>query len=146
MNDGGLFENHFHEIYPPELELKKEHGNDHASFLDLSISLREQQFDVKLFDKRDAFPFDIVRMPQRHSNIPSRIFYSAIGAEVLRIGRTSSNAVSFIESSKKLLARMFKQGASKETVTKTIKRTYSRHEVLKQFATNASALANQLLS
>ena len=85
-------------------------------------------------------------MPQRHSNIPSRIFYSAIGAEVLRIGRTSSNAVSFIESSKKLLARMFKQGASKETVTKTIKRTYGRHEVLKQFATNASALANQLLS
>ena len=146
MNDGGLFENHFHEIYPPELELKKEHGNDHASFLDLSISLREQQFDVKLFDKRDAFPFDIVRMPQRHSNIPSRIFYSAIGAEVLRIGRTSSNAVSFIESSKKLLARMFKQGASKETVTKTIKRTYGRHEVLKQFATNASALANQLLN
>ena len=40
---------------------------------------------------------------------------------------------------------MFKQGASKETVTKTIKRTYGRHEVLKQFATNASALANQLL-
>ena len=31
MNDGGEFERHFKEIYPPELELKKEHGNDSAS-------------------------------------------------------------------------------------------------------------------
>ena len=146
MNDCGLFESHFHEIYPSELELKKEHGNDNASFLDLSIHLREQHFEVRLFDKRDAFPFDIVRMPQRHSNIPSRIFYSSIGAEVLRIGRTSSNVISFIESSKKLLDRMFRQGATKERVIKTIKRSYGRHEVLKQFATNASALAHQLVN
>ena len=145
MNDDGLFESHFHEIYPPELELKKEHGNDNASFLDLDISLRKQAFDVKLFDKRDAFPFDIVRMPQRQSNIPSRIFYSSIGAEILRIGRTSSNVVSFIESSKKLLDRMFTQGANKVKVALTIKRAFGRHDVLKQFATNASVLAHKLL-
>ena len=41
---------------------------------------------------------------------------------------------------------MFRQGATKERVIKTIKRSYGRHEVLKQFATNASALAHQLVN
>ena len=85
MNDGGEFEKHFLEIYPPELELKKEHGNESASFLDLQINLHQNKFNINLYDKRDAFPFQIVRMPHKSSNIPSRFFYSSIGAEVLRI-------------------------------------------------------------
>ena len=145
MNDGGLFEQNFKEIYPPELELKKEHGNESASFLDLDITLKDQQFNVKLFDKRDAFPFDIVRMPHRNSNIPSRIFYSSIGAEILRIARTSSNCKSFQESSKKLLSRMFKQGAIKERVIKTLKRAFGRHDILKEFAGTASLFADTLV-
>ena len=90
INDDGEFENCFSDIYPKELELKKEHGGDSVSFLDLSISIKGRSFVTSLYDKRDNFPFSIVRMPYKSSNIPSKIFYSSIGAEILRIGRAST--------------------------------------------------------
>ena len=58
------------------------------------------------FDKRDSFPFSIVRMPDKSSNVPSNIVYSAIGAESLRIARASNNSESFSKAVKPLFARM----------------------------------------
>ena len=85
-------------------------------------------------------------MPHHKSNILSQIFYSSIGAEILRIARTSSDCKSFTESSKKLLGRMFRQGAIKEKVIKTLKRAYGRHDILKKFDRTASLLANKLVN
>ena len=58
------------------------------------------------FDKRDSFPFSIVRMPDKSSNVPSNIVYSAIGAEPLRIARANNNSESFSKAVKPLFARM----------------------------------------
>ena len=78
INDNGEFERCYSEIYPPELELgKKNVGYNQGTFLDLKIEIREEKFLISLYDKRDNFPFSIVRMPYLDSNIPSRIFYSA---------------------------------------------------------------------
>ena len=44
------------------------------SFLNLDISVVDRRFIYKLFDKRDEFPFFIVRMPHMDSNIPKSIF------------------------------------------------------------------------
>ena len=96
INDGGEFESCFKDIQPPELELKKEHGGESVSFLDLKINIKGQMFDTSLFDKRDDFPFDIVRMPYKSSNIPSKIFYSSLGAKILRIGRATMSTTAFI--------------------------------------------------
>ena len=61
LNDNNEFGNIFQQIYPPSLVLNKENSNDQsATFLDLSISIHDSQFDYKLYDKRNAFPFDIV--------------------------------------------------------------------------------------
>ena len=53
----------YKEIYPKELELKVEHHGNHATFLDFDITIKSNIFVYKLFDKRDKFPFFIVRMP-----------------------------------------------------------------------------------
>ena len=45
-----------------------------SSYLDLQIDVDDKQFDFKLFDKRDAFPFSVVRMPHLQSNMPSKMF------------------------------------------------------------------------
>ena len=63
--------------------------------MDLNIKIKDGKFQFGLFDKRDSFPFSIVRMPDKSSNVPSSIVYSAIGAESLRIARTSNNPESF---------------------------------------------------
>ena len=47
---------------------------EHAAFLDLDITV-EGIFAYKLFDKRDKFPFFIVRMPYLSNIIPSFLYY-----------------------------------------------------------------------
>ena len=89
INDGNLFQTVYSDIYPEELELKLEHSGNHATFLNLDINITEGKFIYKLFDKRDAFPFSIVRMPFMDSNIPESIFYSAPVGEFLRIARST---------------------------------------------------------
>ena len=145
INDGGLFEKHFREIYPPELELKKEHGDDRATFLDLDIQIAEKEFSTCLFDKRDAFPFSIVRMPYRKSNIPTNMFYATLGSEILRIGRTTSHKDDFLRSASSLLKRMKDQGSNNESVGKILRKMYGRHDTLHKFATNARTFTNLLM-
>ena len=65
----------------------------------------------KLFDKHDAFPFFIVRMPYNDSNIPKLIFYSAFVGEFFRIARSSLLYKDFNEKAMELLNRMKGQGA-----------------------------------
>ena len=74
LDDGGEFGRSFREIYPSELELKCEHEGSHATFLDLDINIVDGKFVYKLFDKRNAFPFFIVRMPDYSGNIPAHVF------------------------------------------------------------------------
>ena len=68
-------------------------------------------FVYKLFDKRDAFPFSIVRMPFLSSNIPYNIFYNTILSEILRIARCSLLYKDFIVKARELCQRMRNQGA-----------------------------------
>ena len=106
INDGEVFENHCLEIYPTELELKKENAiNSETTFLELNILKSGQSFHTKLYDKRDAFGFHISRLPFKDSNIPNRMFYSTACAEVLRICRATSNLNDTIESVKALTSR-----------------------------------------
>ena len=93
---------------PPELQVKVEHSGTHFTFLNLDI--KDGVFIYKLFDKCDAFPFFIVRMPYIDSNIPKSIFYSALVGEFLRIARSSFLYKGFYEKVMELLNRMKSQG------------------------------------
>ena len=145
INDGDEFSKHFKEIYPPELELNLEHAGDQVTFLDLQITNQTGHLDTKLFDKRDNFPFSIVRLPFCSSNIPSNMFYASIGAEILRIGRVSSSSENFLFATKNLINRVKKQGANTFRLNKILKKTYGRQQLLRQFATNAFEFANTIL-
>lgn len=129
LNDGGLFERHHKNIYPEEMELKKENdGSMNASFLDLDLSIVNSQFSLKLFDKRDAFPFNIVRMPYISSNIPSTIFFSTITSELLRIAICSTGKNDFVHTAQILMVRMIKQGASNRMrLTRSLRRLFGNH-------------------
>ena len=63
QENGGEFESNYSNIYPEELRLSEENIDKHeASFLDLNIKIKDGKFHFGLFDKRDSFPFSIVRM------------------------------------------------------------------------------------
>ena len=67
------------------------------------------KFQVGLFDKRDSFPFSIMRIADKSRNVPSNIVYSAIDVESLRITRTNNNPDSFFIAIKSLVVCMSKQ-------------------------------------
>jgi len=128
INDNMIFQQSFKDIYPVEMVLGRENkDNFSASFLDLDITIIDHKFRVGLFDKRDAFPFTIVRMPHKSSNIPSAMFYSSFGAELLRVSRASNNTNQFTNSIKPLVSRMIKQGANFDKLSKITKKFYNRH-------------------
>jgi len=145
INDDGEFEKCHKNIYPSELELKKENGNSNVSFLDLSIDIKGRFFETSLYDKRDSFPFSIVRMPYKCSNMPAKIFKATIGGEILRIGRACSTNESFLKSTKTVLQRMIRQGAHVKDLTKILKKTFGRHDELKRFAVNSVEFVSSLL-
>ena len=79
-------------------------------FLDLGIKIKQKKFHFGLFDKRDLFPFSIDIIPDKSSNIPSSILYSATGTKLLRIARASNNRKSFSTAIKALTGGMSRQG------------------------------------
>ena len=148
INDMGEFDQFYQEIYPSELELKKETICDKkASFLDLAIDIEDGKFKTKLYDKRDAFPFDIVRMPFRSSNIPSKMFFSSFGAEILRISKATSSLDVFVHTSRTLIKRMNKQGAYNAQLISTIQKTIIRHKLhFEKFMVQTDLLIQSLFS
>ena len=128
INDNGEFEKCYSDIYPPELELKKENvGYTEGTFLDLMINIRDDKFVISLYDKRNTFPFSIVRMPYLESNIPSKMFYSAFGSEILRFARNTSDFNLFKVNTKCLVERMLKQGGKNSILNNVLRKLFGRH-------------------
>ena len=146
INDNEEFLKSFKDIYPPELQLNLEHSGDQVSFLDLDITKKDGHFSTKLFDKRDDFPFSIVRLPFSSSNIPTNMFYACVSAEILRIGRVSNSVDNFIAASKILIKRMKKQGASNIKLEKVLKKSFGRQQTLRQFGKNAADFVSKILT
>ena len=134
INDGGDFSSSFNKIYPQDLSLKVEHEGTHATFLDLDITIKDGIFVYKLFDKRDKFPFFIIRMPHLSSNIPSSIFYGSVFSEFLRIARCTLIFEDFIPRASELYSRMRSQGGDSRSILKQIKKALLRYpDVFKKY-------------
>ena len=105
----GEFERNFREMYLSELELgkKKILGYAVGSFLELTTTIKDKNFYAKLFDKKDNFPFSIVRMSYLDSNVPLKMYYSLFGAEILKSVRTTNDATIFQRKSEILINQTF---------------------------------------
>ena len=144
MNDGGEFGRVFKDIYPDELDLKVEHDGDSASFLHLDIRVEDNQFVYRLYDKRDAFPFSIVRMPYLSSNIPKKIFYSALVGEFLRIARATLYLSDFEPKALDLVKRMVNQGGNRNCIERYLLKIIKRHpNSFSQFRTRPEDLVQK---
>ena len=125
----------------PELVLiKRKFINLKASFLDLNIIVKHTKFQTDVYDKRDAFPFFIVRMPYRDSNIPTRMFYEAVRSEILHIVRTKSSKEMFQKLITILLTRMYRQGCENIQLKIRMDRLFAkRFEIFATFRSNAKS-------
>ena len=145
INDSNAFSESYKDIYPVELELKYEHTGNYAIFLELDISIVDGVFVYKLFDKRDAFPFFIVRMPDLGGNIPSHVFYGSVFSEFLRIARATLKYTDFVPRAQELYKRMMGQGASHTVLLKQIDKLLVRHpDAFLSFNTESTTIKNDI--
>ena len=137
MNDSGEFVKSYLDIYPPELELEKENkdnDNDSAFFIDIEIHVDDNQFHLGLYDKRDSFPISVIQISYLSSNMPSKIFYTSIAAEILRIGRSCTNRQVFHHKSSILIMRATRQGTKSAKLTKVLNKDFFlNHEITKRY-------------
>ena len=68
-------------------------------------------------------------MPDKSSNVPSCIVYSAIVAESLRIARASNNPESFSTAIRPLIAGMSNQEVSIGKINNFILKSFNKHQV-----------------
>ena len=113
----------FIHIYPKELEPKFECQGNNVSFLNLDIKT-DRVFVGKLSDKKDQYPFFILRMSHLSSNIPSLIFYGSIFLELLRVARYTRRTNDFIPRTYDLFIGMIAQGGNRATLTKQLKNAF----------------------
>ena len=131
VNDDNEFEKNKGDIYPKYLELKKENeGHLQASYLDTEVKITNNQFSIKLYDKRDDFNFKIVRLPFLSNNMPSRIFFSSYSSELLRIARCTTEKDDFLASCTSLIERMWDQGARSQLqrVRSSMHKVFCKHK------------------
>ena len=84
LNNAGLFDNNRGDIYPQSLKLNKKNiDDDEATFLNLSIKVKYKVFHASLYDKGDAFPFNIVNFHNLLDNIPKKTSYGVFISQVL---------------------------------------------------------------
>ena len=88
INGGDVMDKYTMNIYPPELNFKKENNNDQmASFLCLFLTIENEKLRYTLYDKRDDFPFEIVNYPNLSGNIYSSNAYGVLIGQLLRISQ-----------------------------------------------------------
>ena len=70
------FKQFLKDIYPEELVVSEtSESRNVVSYLDLLIEISNADFVCSVFDKRDAFDFDIVNFPDLSGNIPKAPAY-----------------------------------------------------------------------
>ena len=116
INDGG-FSFSYKYIYPKLL------NKEHVLFSDLDITIENDIFLYKLFDKKDKFPFFIVRMPVLPRNIPSSIYYDSIFSVLLRIGRFTLRVKDLVPKASQLYTKMEPQGRNMVIILRKIKQS-----------------------
>ena len=105
-----------------------------------------KEFIYKLFDKRDEFPFSVVRMPYKDSNIPSYIFYGTIMSEIVRIARSTLLLDDFIPRLGALFKRMLIQGADSWKILCQCKKAIVNHsDAFEKFASRLEIIIDKLL-
>ena len=127
MNDKGHFNDNHVNIYPDVLTLNKTNTSDiDTNYLDMNISIINNKFEYKLYDKRNDFDFKVISLPNLKSNIPINASHSVIYSQIVRYFNATNNLSEFLNSVDNLKSKMVCQNFSKRGVIKQINKFMSR--------------------
>jgi hypothetical protein len=127
-NDNGMFENHFHEIYDPELNIKRINDNVQAAdILDISVSCSGNKSHTTVYDKRRSFKFKCMRLPHVNSLISSATKVNVMKGQLLRIARICNTRTAFERQLQILYEDLRSRGYDHPIIMRSFSNMYNKH-------------------
>ena len=88
----------------------------------MTITVKDDILCLDLFDKRDEFPFQVIRFPHMDSSIPICIPYGVFTGGLYRRYRICSSPESFIRRSVELALLLVTKGCSRRRIWRLFRR------------------------
>ena len=99
--------------------------------MDLDITLEENRFITKIYNKVDDFDFEVVSFPFPASNMSDHITYNSFYSQLVRFSSVCSKFNDFDIRSRNLLESLIDRGFSKYKLKNSfIKFALNHHDVL----------------
>ena len=129
VNSDGVFGQHVGNIYPASLTLNKENEEDSsANVLDLKVDIIDGKFKVKVYDKRDDFPFHIVQFSGKGSNVPRSTVLGVFLSQIIRYFRICSDIGDFADRLTNIVDKFVDLGLKKELLKSRFKSISKKHD------------------
>ena len=109
FNDDNYFEQHWKDIYPPEMLLEKTNTGNTCTYLDLAIAIALGILTYRSYDKRNDFNFDIINYPDLNSNVPRNPSYGVFTSQLVRFCDVNNQRDNFLTDIKLLTQKLIKQ-------------------------------------
>jgi hypothetical protein len=132
-NNDGLMDDVMTDIYPKELLLVPDDSDGLSTpFLDLQLVVKNGVVSTSIFDKRDAFDFQIINFPTLTGNIPIKSSYGVFICEAVRYARACTYFVDFKTRILILVKKLRTQYFSDKLLKKTYLKFCNSHILLVQ--------------
>ena len=112
LNDNGYFNSIIEKIYPRQLELNATASStQHSTYLDMyiNISIVDDKFVQKIYDKRNDFCFNVISLPNLSSIVPIKPTYGVFYSQLVRIFNVNNNVSDFVDCVKTLMKKLHHQ-------------------------------------
>ena len=148
LNSDDEFDSNRKYIYPESLKLNKENATDtSATFLDLEITVVNKTFKTKLYDKRDAFNFEIVNFPNLSGNIPSKTSYGVFISQLIRYSMACMDYNDFIIRCRSLVEKLTQQHFDKQQLKRTYMKFSKRYsDMIMKYAKPKATITEDIFS
>ena len=145
INNRGVLESVWKDIYPHLMLEKQNQSNLSTEFLDLTLTVKHGFITISPYDKRDAFPFDVVCFANQASNIHFRNSHGVLISQLLRFSRNCDKWADFNRRSSMLITRLIRQGFSERLLQQKCRQFYNGYSsLLKHYHCNQNDFVSSL--
>ena len=88
---------------------------------------------------RDAFSFSVVFMPHLDNNIPSNIYNTSMGSEILKFPITTSDINTFVTLSLRFIKRIQKQRSKHRSILSMLNKIFGKPTLFNVFGDTDTA-------
>lgn len=148
FNNNNLITRLKHEIYPPELILNKENkDNTQCTYLDIKMTIKNNNIYTDLYDKRNDFNFAINNFPYIHSNIHGKRTYGIVISQLIRFIHVCDTSTKFIHHSKTFINNLITHAFNKHLIKHKVSFFYDKyHHLIHKYNITKKHLITQLFS